>query len=56
MKLLHALASPTREPKHRAETVNRRRRTANKISWSVVAYLVVVVLVKHYFGVDVSPL
>jgi predicted nucleic acid-binding Zn ribbon protein len=43
-------------PRHRAETTAQRRRRANQISWSVVAYLVVVVLVKHYFGVDVSPL
>jgi hypothetical protein len=44
------------EPRHRAETINKRRRTTQRISWSVVAYLVVVVRVKHYFGVDVSPL
>ncbi len=44
------------EPKHRAETIARRRRATKQISWSVVAYMVIVVLVKHYFGVDVSPL
>lgn len=43
-------------PKHRAETTAQRRRRASQISWSVVAYLVIVVLVKHYLGVDVSPL
>lgn len=44
------------EPKHRAETIRMRRRRATQISWSVVAYMVLVVLVKHYFGIDLSPL
>lgn len=44
------------EPQHRAETARRRRRRTQQISWSVVAYMVLVVLVKHYFGIDLSPL
>lgn len=44
------------EPRHRAETVRIRRRRARQISWSVVAYMVVIVLVKHYYGIDLSPL
>jgi hypothetical protein len=44
------------EPKHRAETVRLRRRRARQISWWVVAYMVAVVLVKHYFGIDLNPL
>jgi hypothetical protein len=44
------------EPRHRAETVRMRRRRTQQISWSVVAYMVAIVLAKHYFGVDLSPL
>lgn len=49
-------AASRREPQHRAETIKQRRRRARQISWSVVAYMVVIVLVKYYFGIDLSPL
>lgn len=45
-----------REPKHRSETIRMRKRRTQQISWSVVAYMVAVVLVKHYFGIDLNPL
>lgn len=44
------------EPEHRAETSRRRRKRATTISWSVVAYMVLVVIVRHYFGIDLSIL
>jgi hypothetical protein len=43
-------------PKHRAETTAQRRRTGRRISWLVVAYMVAIVLVKHYYGIDLNPL
>lgn len=39
-------------PAHRAK---RRRRSAEPISWTLVAYLVIAVLAKHYFNLDVTP-
>jgi len=42
----------TKSPAHRAKP---RRRSAEPISWTLVAYLVIAVLAKHYFGIDVTP-
>lgn len=39
-------------PAHRAK---RARRGAEPVSWTLVAYLVIAVLAKHYFGIDVTP-
>jgi len=44
-----------REPRHRAETIKARQRRTRQISWSVVAYMVCIVLAKHYYGIDLSP-
>jgi len=42
-------------PKHRTDATGKRARQAQGVSWSLVAYLVIAVLAKHYFGVDVTP-
>jgi hypothetical protein len=42
-------------PRHRADLATRKARNAQSVSWSLVAYLVIAVLAKHYFGVDVTP-
>lgn len=42
-------------PKHRMDAAGRRARQAQGVSWSLVTYLVIAVLAKHYFGVDVTP-
>jgi hypothetical protein len=45
-----------KQPRHRAETIRTRRKRARTISWSVVVYMVAIVLVKHYYGIDLNPL
>lgn len=41
--------------RHRAKTPKMGRRSAEPISWTLVAYLVIAVLAKHYFNIDVTP-
>lgn len=43
------------KPQHRADSATKKARQAQGVSWTVVAYLVIAVLAKHYFGVDVTP-
>jgi hypothetical protein len=42
-------------PRHRSDQATRRAKQAQGVSWSLVAYLVIAVLAKHYFGIDVTP-
>jgi hypothetical protein len=42
-------------PQHRADPATRKAKQAQGVSWSIVAYLVIAVLAKHYFGIDVTP-
>lgn len=41
--------------RHRAAGASPFQRNTNRVSWSLVAYLVIAVLAKHYFGIDVTP-
>lgn len=41
--------------KHRSDPAIRKARRAEGVSWTLVAYLVVAVLAKHYLNVDVTP-
>lgn len=41
--------------RHRATDTSPFQRNTNRVSWSLVAYLVLAVLAKHYFGIDVTP-
>lgn len=41
--------------RHRAKPAKLGRRSAEPISWTLVAYLVIAVLAKHYFNIDVTP-
>jgi hypothetical protein len=43
------------KPQHRADPATRKATQAQGVSWSIVAYLVIAVLAKHYFGIDVTP-
>lgn len=42
-------------PQHRKDPATRKAKQAQGVSWSIVAYLVIAVLAKHYFGIDVTP-
>lgn len=44
-----------RRPQHRADRATRKATQAQSVSWSLVGYLVIAVLAKHYFGIDVTP-
>lgn len=43
------------EARHRAKGRKLGGRSAEPVSWSLVAYLVICVLAKHYLGVDLTP-
>ena len=43
------------QARHRAQHGKFPRKPAEPISWTLVAYLVIAVLAKHYFNLDVTP-